>query len=377
MRRRDLLAMAGALAATPTLAAESLQGALERIAKAQAIPGATAAVALGDGVVTEIACGFADVEAGQAMPVDALMPAASIGKTFVAAWALALVQEGRIDLDAPISRWFEMRPWFGRLPNGPAITVRMLLNHTSGLIDHAWNPAYLKAFFARTTVDPDDIFTPEELVAFVLDRPPLFAPGKGYNYSDTNFILAGLILEQVAGAGYYDEIRRRFFQPQGLSNTVSSDRRRQPGLVNGYLREAEGMGLPEKSFVDGALFVNPGVEFTGGGVMSTAGDLVRWGRALFEGRALAGAYLPQLVATPAVPPHDDGAYGLGVMIRKIPGLGLTWGHSGTMPYYSSVLAHVPRRRLTMAVMANRTRFDRAPALVALARATAASAIATS
>ncbi|MEW5684015.1 MAG: serine hydrolase domain-containing protein [Pseudomonadota bacterium] len=368
MRRRDLLASLGALAATPAQAVETLQGALDRIVKAQAIPGATAALVIGDGAVTELASGFANIEAGQRMPADALMPAASIGKTFVAAWALALEREGKVDLDAPISRWFGAKPWFARLPNGPAITIRMLLNHTSGLIDHAWNPAYLQAFFARTKSDPDNIFTPEELVAFVLDRPPLFVAGKGYNYSDTNFILAGMIFEQAAGAGYYDEIRRRFFQPLGLARTVSSDRRSYPGLVNGYLREADGMGLPETSFVDGALFVNPGVEFTGGGVMSTSGDLVRWGRALFGGRAVNGPYLPELLATPDIPPHKDGKYGLGVMIRKVPGLGLSWGHSGTMPYYGSVLAHVPARRLTLAIMVNRNRFDRAPALAALARA---------
>lgn len=367
LHRRQLLAGLAVLATARSAqaATEGLQAALDRIVQTQKIPGATAAIAIGEAPVVTVASGYADIEAGQPMSPDALMPAASIGKTFVSAWALALEQEGRLDLDAPISRWFAARPWFARLPNGPAITVRMLLTHTSGLIDHAWNPAYLSDFFARTKGDPDNIFTPEELVGYVLDRKPLFAAGRGYNYSDTNYILAGLIFEQVAGATYYDEIRRRFFTPLGLTETVSSDRRRYPRLVNGYLREKTPLLLPEKSFVDGAMFVNPGVEFTGGGVMSTSGDLVRWGRALYSGRALPKPYLNELIATPAIPAHEDGAYGLGVTVRDLPKIGRVWGHSGTMPYYSSVMAYVPDRQIAVAMMANRTRFDRAPALIGL------------
>ncbi len=166
----------------------------------------------------------------------------------------------------------------------------------------------------------------------------------------------------MSGASYYDEIRRRFFIPLGLTETVSSDRRSYPRLVNGYLREKNDLGLPEKSFVDGAMFVNPGVEFTGGGVMSTSGNLVRWARALYTGRALPKPYLDELLATPAIPPHEDGRYGLGVTIRDLPNIGRAWGHSGTMPYYGSVMAYFPDRRLAVGVMANRTRFDRPAAL---------------
>lgn len=345
-----------------------LQAALDRIAAKQKLPGATAAVLFEDGSIFTLATGQADREAGQAMPTDAVMPAASIGKTFVSAWALALEQEGRLDLDAPISRWLGQEPWFARLPNGPEITTRMLLNHSSGLIDHAWTQEWLVNYFGKTKADPDHIFPPAELVSYALDRKPLFAAGKGYAYSDTNYVLAGMIFEKITGRAYIDEIRDRFWTPLGLTRVVGNARR-APGLVNGYLMEKNELGIPEKSFVDGAIFTNPNVEFTGGGVMSTSGDLARWAMALYGGKALPKPYLDELVAPNPAQKPSGSRYGLGVTMVETK-VGAALGHSGTMPYYGSMMAYLPDRHMAVAIMANRMTFDRKAALEALVAATA-------
>ncbi len=312
------------------------------------------------------ATGFSDLEDGLRMAPDAIVPAASIGKTFVSAWALGLVQESRLQLDAPISGWLSAEPWFARLPNGGQITVRMLLDQSSGLVDHAWAPEWLTNYFAKTRDDPDHLFPPAELVSYVLDKKPLFPAGQGYNYSDTNYVLAGMIFEKITGRAYLDEIGERFIRPLGLTRTVGN-RRAYPGLANGYLREKNTFGIPEKSFVDGRIFIDPAVEFTGGGVMSCAPDLARWAEALYQGRALPQPYLDELLRPNRFSDRPGVQYALGCNIVQTRH-GVALGHSGTMPYYGSVMAYLPDRKLAVAIVANRTTFDRKAAVERLVSA---------
>lgn len=343
-----------------------VQAALDKIAVGQELPGATAAIVLADGRLISVATGFADREKKVLMTVDAVMPAASIGKTFVSAWGLALERQGRIDLDTPIAQWFGEEGWFARLPNGPDITVRMLLNHSSGLIDHAWTAAWLKDYFETSARDPDHHFPPEQLVGYALDQKPLFAAGQGYSYSDTNYVLAGMILERVSGKSYIEAIDALFWKPLGLKHMVGNARC-APGLVNGYLMEENTLGIPEKSFVDGAIFTNPAVEFTGGGVMSTATDLARWVSLLYQERAFPAPYLAELLTPNPATIGKPARYGLGVNIVDT-AFGAAWGHGGTMPYYGSMAAYFPERKIAVAIMANRTDFDRKVAVEALVSA---------
>lgn len=343
-----------------------VQAALEAVAAKEKLPGATAAIVLPDGRIIEVATGFADHEAGIAMPVNAVMPAASIGKTFVSAWGLALEREGKINLDEPISHWFANETWFDKLPNGSTVTVRMLLNHSSGLIDHAWSPAWLKDYFETSAKEPDHVFPPEHLVSYVLDQEPLFAAGQGYSYSDTNYVLAGMIFERVSGHTYIDAIDALFWKPFGLAH-MTGNARRAPNLVNGYLMEENSLGIPERSFADGAIFSNPAVEFTGGGVMSTSADLARWASILYQERALSAPYLEEMLKPNAATMEQPARYALGTNIVDTD-VGTVWGHGGTMPYYGSTMAYLPTQKLSVAIMTNRTNFDRKSAIETLLRA---------
>jgi D-alanyl-D-alanine carboxypeptidase len=207
--------------ADTALVRERVQAYLDSLHAVGRFPGATLGVALPDGNVMAFAIGSADTVLRTPLTPTSKMLAGSVGKTFFAALALQLVDEGRLDLDAPISTWLGTKPWFARLPNGADITVRMLMNHTSGLVRYEFDPRVTE----KLTAEPDHVWTPEERVGYVLDTEPPFAAGSGWQYSDTNYIVLGMIMERITGAPLYPQIRTRVIDRVGLANTVPSDRR--------------------------------------------------------------------------------------------------------------------------------------------------------
>ncbi len=196
----------------------SFRAELDRLREDFTLPGATAAFVKPDGSVGVAASGLADIENRTPMTPRSRMLAASIGKSFVAATAIALAREGHVDLDGRIGKWLSERPWFSRLPNHNSITLRHLLTHTAGLPDHVHTPEFALAM-ARRWREPDNPFPPEALVQYALDKPALFPAGQDWSYTDTGYILAGLIIERVVRRPYYDEVRRRFLGPLSLDAT--------------------------------------------------------------------------------------------------------------------------------------------------------------
>jgi D-alanyl-D-alanine carboxypeptidase len=355
--------------------AEEFQAELDALRQRFGFPGATAGYVLRDGTPGLAATGFADPETGEAMSVSSRMLAASIGKTFVSATLLALANDGLLDLDDRLSNWLADRPWFTRLPNHASLTLRQLLNHTSGLPDHVHMPRFAREFAAKWP-ERGNPFPPEALIAFVLDQPPLFAPGQGWAYSDTGYILLGLVIEQAAGRDYYAEIRRRFLGPLALSLTDPADRRDLPGLVAGFVSPGNAFGLPRKTLDPaGELVFHPGLEWTGGGLVSNSGDLARWGSALFGGAAMPGVYLHELlrpVETSDVSP--DVQYGAGVAIHRRGPFGPVYGHGGWIPGYSSSLRYYPEHGVTIAFQLNTDiglRVDSQPVIPAMEASLAA------
>ena len=141
-----------------------LQAALDEWRTSVQAPGASFGIVTKDGQVFGLASGLADRTAGRALSPDDLLMAGSTGKTFFAAVALQLIEAGRLDLDAPISKYLGAKPWFSRLPNAKGITVRMLMTHTSGLVRYEMNPK----FTADLRANPDKAWTPEEELAYCL-----------------------------------------------------------------------------------------------------------------------------------------------------------------------------------------------------------------
>lgn len=316
-------------------------------------PGATAAFILPDGTVEKFAVGRADLELNTAMSPESRMLAASIGKTFVGATVLALAEEGKLNLDDAISVWLSERPWFSRLPNCHQITVRHLLNHTSGIPNHVEDEQFIQAFH-QTWQSSSNPFSPEDLIEFILDKPALFAAGKGWYYTDTGYLLLGLIIENVTGRSYYAEVTRRFLLPLHLTLTEPSDRKELAGLATGYTADDNIFGLPPKTTVEpGVMAWHPGIEWTGGGLVSNPGDLVLWARALFEGEAIEGNYLQHLLK--AVPVSDDDStvgYGIGVAVHQGGPLGPSYGHGGWIPGYCSSLRYYPEYGIAVAFQIN-------------------------
>jgi len=317
----------------------AIQSVLDSMRARHGFPGATAAYVWADGTSGAAATGLADVEAGIPMRPATRMLAASIGKMFVAATAVALAQENVLDLDAPIGRWLGDRPWFEGLPNHDQITLRHLLAHRSGLPDHVHLDAFATAVSQRWQ-EAGNPFPPDVLVQFVADQPPLFDAGNAWAYSDTGYILAGLIIEEATGRDYYDLVRERFLTPLGLERTGPSNRRNLSGLAAGYAAETP-FGWPEKTTTaDGVLVWHPGIEWTGGGLVSTSEDLARWGTALFGGTAISDAALDQmLTASPIAPGESDLRYGMGVAVMPDGPFGRVYGHGGWIPGYASSLRY--------------------------------------
>ncbi|MCA8954775.1 MAG: beta-lactamase family protein [Planctomycetes bacterium] len=335
-----------------TTAAEvRVRGLLERRRELHGFPGACAAWVGRDGICHAVAVGLFDREAKRPMTTSALLLSGSIGKTYVATVALQLVQEQRLGLDHPVAKYLGDRPFFARLPNAAQLTIRSLLNHTSGLPRYVFAPAFLRVVASQ----PDKVWKPEELLAHVLDAKPRFAVGKGWSYADTNYIVLGMVIEKVTGAPFYKELRTRVLERFGLRDTVPSDRRRIAGLVPGYSGSGKAFGVDEKTLdATGAMVFNPQFEWCGGGLACTTADLARWARIYGRADHWPKALRAEVFRGVAAELGPEAKYGLGVIVRPTRH-GIALGHSGFMPGYVSEMRYYPELDLAVAIQCNTDR----------------------
>jgi D-alanyl-D-alanine carboxypeptidase len=325
-----------------------LDSTLQAIYDAANFPGATAAVAMPDGSTLALAVGYSDSTRHVRMRPEDRMLQGSVGKTYYAAVAMQLVGEGRLDLDTRVSAYLGDHSWYSRIPNASDITVRNLMTHTSGVMRYEFK----EQFLIDLQSDPDKHWTPEERVAYVLDEEPQFAAGEGWEYSDTNYILLGMIIESLTGRALYDEVETRLLEPLQLRNTVPADGRVVPGLVQGYAGAGNPFsGTDEMLLDDGRFAINPQLEWAGGGYASTTEDLARWAKADYEGRAFDPKLLPMVLDGVPAQLGPGSSYGLGVIIQETP-LGTTYGHSGFFPGYLTQVAYYPEHRFAVAVQVN-------------------------
>jgi D-alanyl-D-alanine carboxypeptidase len=345
--RRALMTAATALAviAAPTAAAAAPHGAdrseLQRgLDDVVAAGGVGALVEVRDGRdVWRGTSGLAEVGGTRPVPVDGRFRAGSITKTFVATVVLQLAGEGRLRLDDPVEAWLP-----GVVPDGHRITVRHLLNHTSGLYD-----------VLRTLPMPPSqefmdnrwrTWTATELAARALAHPPTFEPpGSAFAYSNTNYILLGQIVEKATGRSYGKEIERRIIRPLRLGHTAvpgTSPWIRGPH-PHGYVRiERDG----EPALLD-YTEMNPSVMGAGGEMISTTRDINRFFAALLGGRVLP----PRLLAEMKTPGVAGRRYGLGLAWRDTSCGIRVYGNDGdSLTYQSwSFSTEDRRRQLTVAV----------------------------
>jgi D-alanyl-D-alanine carboxypeptidase len=334
---------------------KELQAQLDSLQKEGSFPGATVGIVLEDGTELALATGWADIEKKAAMKASDRMFTGSAGKTFVAAVALQLVQEGKLDLEKKVSFYLGKEKWFSRLPNHADLTVRMIMSHTGGL------PRYVfkDAFIDRLLESPDKVWKPEELLAFVFDDPPAHPAGKGWSYSDTDYIVLGMIIEKISDNTFYNELDNRILNHYGLKDTSPSNKRKLEGLVTGYTADrAPPFRLPGKVNVDGVYPVNPQFEWCGGGLYTTSMDMARWSKLLYEGKVFSNDMLKEMLKVVGFrtgKPSEQG-YGLGVMVFKSP-FGLIYGHAGVFPGYQTQMSYFPDWKTAITMQVNADSFS--------------------
>jgi D-alanyl-D-alanine carboxypeptidase len=287
-----------------------------------------------------LAAGVADIDTGRPVRPHFRHRVGSITKTFVATTILQLVGEHRVDLDAPIASYLpDVLP--GEL--GGQVTVRMLLNHTSGVGDYA--PVLVANLEAVENLRFRN-FTPQELIAIGLSQPPTNAPGERWSYSNTGYVILGLLIERLTGRPYAEEIDRRILRPLGLRHTYF------PG-TNPYIRGPHMAGYvawPDGSLRDVTVFSQSSGWATGE-MISTAADVNSFYRALLTGRLLTPALLAQMQTTVVVVPGmpEVAGWGLGILWLATP-CGRVWGHFGQEVGYATNSWHSAdgRRQVTQA-----------------------------
>ncbi|MDI5978626.1 serine hydrolase domain-containing protein [Amycolatopsis magusensis] len=263
-------------------------------------------------------------------PTNGLFRIGSNTKTFVATVVLQLVAENKIGLDASVSEYL---PQFGM---DPRITVRMLLQHTSGVFNHTgdyYNGTAMPGLPSTGQEWVDNRFRtyqPDELVRFALAKPALFAPGTDWNYSNTNYTIAGLLIEKVTGRSYAEELRRRILWPLGLSGTVVPGARPEiPGPhAHGYYHYQDA-GRPKTVDVTRQ---NPSLLFAAGDLISTTQDLHKFFSALVGGELLPDSLLAEMRT-----PHPKANYGLGLFVEDA-GCGVkVLRHNGSTIGYGALM----------------------------------------
>lgn len=336
--------------AQSTALKQKLQSKLDSLCIAGKFPGLNAGIVLPDNTVIAVASGMADSIRHISLTTDSYMMQGSVGKTYVSAIAMQLIKEGKFSLDDKVSKYLGHYEWFKRLPNADDITIKMLMNHTSGIMRYEFKEAFTKDL----TANPDKVWKPEEELAYVFDEKAPFKAGEGWDYADTNYIVLAMIMEQVTGKKYYDMLQQRLLKPFHLAQTKPADKRKLKGLVQGYAGKNNDFGGRSEVIADdGEFIVNPQFEWTGGGIYSTTKDLAKWGKLLYEGKAFDPAMLPVMEdGVLAKMLGQNTKYGLGVIIRQSAKYGISYGHSGFFPGYMTEMCYFPQYKIAFAVQTN-------------------------
>jgi D-alanyl-D-alanine carboxypeptidase len=334
-----------AVASTAAAAGGESASALRSAMLATLDAGATGMIArVDDGDdVTRIAVGLARLQPRRPIHTSDEVRVGSITKSMVATVTLQLVGEHRLHLGDTVEHWLP-----GLVPNGEQITIRMLLNHTSGIYDYTDDPTFVPSVLA----DPYRYWSPRQLVALATAHAPVFAPGTGWSYSNTNYILVGLVLEKVTGSSIQTLLNRRVIKPLHLRHTLLATSGRFRGsYAHGYIPPS----LTGAGYVDTSDWP-PSWAWASGALVSTAPDLARFYTALLSGRLLTPWLLKQMTTT--VHTGQQGVrYGLGLYNWTTP-CGPVWGHDGHTFGYSSV-AYTDRRGSRSAIVLLPTQPDEA------------------
>jgi D-alanyl-D-alanine carboxypeptidase len=336
--------------------AQRLQQTLDSL-QAQYNPiGLSAALAMPNGSIWEGATGINSTAAGDTLHPGLLLGIGSVSKNLTAATLLQLEEEGLLSLDDSLGHWLPPYPNV----NG-SITLRRLLNHTSGIANYTDNPAFWQQVNSAlgTPIAPTTILQNHV-------GAPLFAPGAGWSYSNTNYLLAGLVIEAATETSFHQAVRERLLLPQELSTVFLLPQETAPQALghmwvdingDGVADNFTGLGLPQTAIFSGA--------WAAGAYCSSAADMASWIKRLMEGDVLPSASLGAMMETVQVTPGFR--YGLGLYRIEADGWSW-WGHDGYL-FYQALVLYQPDLGIGMALLSNDGEFEEmGPVFLALAEA---------
>ncbi|MGV9499929.1 serine hydrolase domain-containing protein [Streptomyces sp. NPDC003642] len=277
------------------------------------------------------ASGVADTRTGEPMAADSYVRIGSETKTFTVTALLKLVDDGLVGLDDPISRYVE------GVPGGHRITLRHLAEMRSGLFPYTADPDFIHDLLSR----PQRSFTPRGVLAYGFRHANTFAPGREFQYSNTNLVLLGLVIEKVGGRRLADFLHARVLRPAGLHHTLFPQ--------GGEFPRPHPRGYTDQTLsgeVEDVTDWNPSWAWAAGAMISNLHDLRRWAGILATGRLLSPETQAQRLRTLPTG-HPGTTYGLGIFETN------GWlGHNGSIPGYETVTVYLPERKATLVIMIN-------------------------
>ena len=327
-----LFATTQATAATPSKADVAAFAARALDANCdKAAPGMSVLLARGDEVLYRGACGKANLELGVPLSADQVFRIGSVTKQFAAAAALKLAEAGKLSLEDPL------RKFVPGYPGGERVTVRMLLNHTSGLRSYTDVPGVMTGLPIRR-----DVTTAELIDTFKAEKPD-FAPGEGWRYNNSGYVLLGAVIEAASGKPWHAYLDEMFFKPLGMTRTRYGNQ--QDGLIPGHV---DGYSRMEDHWAR-AGYLSMTQPHAAGALVSTVDDLLKWNRALHEGKVLQDASYRAMVTPVGKAMESDYGFGISTgTLRGVPQL----QHGGGIHGFSSYLLYLPGSDTTAAVLYN-------------------------
>ena len=307
--------------------------------------GATIGIVLPNGEAHAFAIGKSNVVKKTPMKPKDRMLGGSTGKVFLSAALMQLVEKNKIQLDDKISKYLGKNSWYTKIQNHESITIRNLMQHASGISRYVYN----EQFQIDIHKDADRKWKPVELLSYVFNEKPLFKAGSDFAYSDTNYIILAMVLEEVTNTSMYNYIEKNIIKPFKLKDVTPQVKRKIRGLIDGYNKKDDPL-FPGDVLVNGKYKYNVQFEWAGGGFAMTSVDLAKAGKLIYEGKVFDKKLLPEFFKGINAKQHG-GTWGLGVHIRKSAS-GTSYGHSGFFPGYLTNMLYFPENKFSLAFQVN-------------------------
>jgi D-alanyl-D-alanine carboxypeptidase len=334
-----VIAVLVAVAALSAVRTAAIDGAVERELARQHTSGASVAIAR-DGEIV-YAKGYGQADPALQLPADGqtIYAIGSVTKQFTSALIMRLVEQGKVSLDAKVSQYLP------QAPHAAEISVRYLLDQRSGL------PDYLSTDVMRYLFDP--AVTPAQLVGLVATKPLDFPPGSRFEYSNTNYVLLGMIVEKVTGESYADYLYGSILQPLHLSATTYSIPAPAPRVAVGQdWNDSTELAEPVARWTSQ-------VAYAAGALNSDVLDLVTWDTAFFGGKVVSPASVREMTTPPVLPSSGVDVYAFGWILGAVYGRTEVW-HNGGIPGFAARNVYFPSEHLAVVVLANKIGFDSGP-----------------